>query len=194
MLAANRFAFKEWAVICAALGEGRQSVILRKGGIHEGRAGFHIAHSELWLFPTWLHQIEPDTLTPEAQPLLERALAERPSSAQIPLQYYAVVQQVHEIQDESLLPRLEGLHLWSHRTVVNRFHYRQPGLFALAVRVYRLPEAIWIPDSPHFGGCRTWVDLPRELETAGCEPVLSDAEFEERNAALSQALAPSGIA
>ena len=29
--------FKEWAIVCEALGRGRQSVILRKGGIAEGR-------------------------------------------------------------------------------------------------------------------------------------------------------------
>ena len=33
-------AFKEWAIICEALGAGVQSIILRKGGIHEGREGF----------------------------------------------------------------------------------------------------------------------------------------------------------
>ena len=32
----NRFAFKEWAAVCAALDSGRQTLILRKGGLHEG--------------------------------------------------------------------------------------------------------------------------------------------------------------
>jgi len=32
--------FKEWAFICDALTQGVQSLILRKGGIHEGRGGF----------------------------------------------------------------------------------------------------------------------------------------------------------
>jgi hypothetical protein len=29
--------FKEWAIVGEALGRGRQSIILRKGGIAEGR-------------------------------------------------------------------------------------------------------------------------------------------------------------
>jgi hypothetical protein len=29
--------FKDWAIVCEALGRGRQSIILRKGGIGEGR-------------------------------------------------------------------------------------------------------------------------------------------------------------
>ena len=42
--------FKEWAVVCEALGSGRQSIILRKGGIAEGREGFSFKHREFFLF------------------------------------------------------------------------------------------------------------------------------------------------
>ncbi|MDC0315120.1 DUF1802 family protein [bacterium] len=45
-------AFKEWDVVCEALESGRQKLILRKGGIHEGREGFSFAHEEFVLFPT----------------------------------------------------------------------------------------------------------------------------------------------
>ena len=41
--------------MCKALEEGRQSLILRKGGIHEGREGFSFAHDEFVLFPTRFH-------------------------------------------------------------------------------------------------------------------------------------------
>ena len=58
-----RFGFKEWAVICRALAIGRQALILRKGGIAEGRAGFAFQHEEFFLFPTWFHeQLERTTL------------------------------------------------------------------------------------------------------------------------------------
>jgi len=48
-------AFKEWDVVCNAIGAGRQTVILRKGGIHEGREGFAWEHEEFVLFPTRFH-------------------------------------------------------------------------------------------------------------------------------------------
>ncbi len=44
-------AFKEWAVVCDAILAGRQSVLIRKGGIAEGRAGFEFRHTEFELFP-----------------------------------------------------------------------------------------------------------------------------------------------
>ena len=49
-------AFKEWEAIVEALGHGAQIVILRKGGIAEGRAGFQARHPKFWLFPTGYHQ------------------------------------------------------------------------------------------------------------------------------------------
>ena len=48
--------FKEWSLACNALGHGAQSVILRKGGIAEGREDFSFRHREFFLFPTFFHE------------------------------------------------------------------------------------------------------------------------------------------
>jgi hypothetical protein len=112
MDAACRIAFKEWAVVCRALAEGRQSIILRKGGIHEGRDGFRVEHREFWLFPTQFHQ-RPEQLVPEAEPLLRRVETDAPDAGIIPISDFVVVEEVLEINDESLLDRLTGLHIWS---------------------------------------------------------------------------------
>jgi hypothetical protein len=52
----QRIGFKEWALVCNALGERKQSVIIRKGGIAEGRDGFAFRHREFFLFPTFFHE------------------------------------------------------------------------------------------------------------------------------------------
>lgn len=189
VLPQNSIAFKEWAVVCAALAEGRQSLIVRKGGIQEGPRGFEVEHREFWLFPTYLHE-NADAIVDEARPLLDRVQAERPAADVVHLGLYAVVEDVVSVTDESLLPRLTGLHIWSHRTLSDRFHYRRPGLFVLAVRMICLPHPIVIPNSPHFDGCRTWVDLPSDppLPTDGLVPVLSDAEFDRQRERVRTAL------
>lgn len=179
MQPANRYAFKEWAVICEALARGRQSLILRKGGIHEGRDGFRVEHTEFWLFPTNFHQ-SPDDLADGSRDLWDAVRAKSLPEDRLAIRYYAVVEQVIEITSESLLPQLAGLHGWSDRVIHDRFHYKRPGLFALAVRMYELPAELRLPNSPHFAGCRSWVDLPDELPTAGLWPVLSDAEHQAR--------------
>ncbi len=190
MLPANEWAFKEWAAVCAALSSGRQSVILRKGGIHEGRDGFRVEHREFWLYPTRFHQ-QPGELLDDARDFFEQGLSRQPPAGTVRFTDYAEVTDVVRITDETALPWLAGLHILSDATLAARFHYREPGLFALVVRMHRLAEPVDIPESPHFGGCRSWVDLPGALPTAGLTPVLDDAEFERQREKLFRALHPS---
>ena len=49
-------ALKEWATVVKALEQGKQTVILRKGGILETASGFNIESKKFFLFPTWEHQ------------------------------------------------------------------------------------------------------------------------------------------
>ncbi len=186
MQSETQFAFKEWAVVCAALAAGRQTLILRKGGIHEGRDRFRVEHREFWLFPTGFHQQREDILS-EAWPLLDDMQA-RGQPSGISLDLYAVVEEVHHILDQAALARLSGQHVWSEATVEQRFNYRNPGLFALVVRVFRRPAPFEIADSPHFAGCKSWVDLPSSLPTSGLQPVLDDATFENQRCAIRRLL------
>ncbi len=183
----TRFAFKEWAVVCAALASGRQSLILRKGGIHEGREGFRVEHREFWLFPTRFHQ-QRDEILSDAWPLLDE-LQSRGEPRGHELDLYAVVEDVQHVLDRSALARLSGRHVWSESTVEQRFHYRSPGLFALTVRVYRRSTPFEIVDSPHFAGCKSWVDLPTTLPTSGLQPVLDDSTFDRQRREIQQLLA-----
>lgn len=174
----SSIAFKEWSVVCAALASGRQTLILRKGGIHEGRAGFRVQHGEFWLFPTAFHQ-QRDEIVPEAWPLLDQAESQaRPG--RIALDLYAVVADVHHVLDRETLSRLSGRHIWSESTVEQRFAYRSPGLFVLVARLFRRPQPWVIDDSPEFAGCKSWVQLPQPLATSGVQPVLDEAVFEQR--------------
>lgn len=187
MQSETRFAFKEWAVVCAALASGRQTLILRKGGIHEGREGFRIEHREFWLFPTGFHQ-QRDEIIPDAWPLLDE-LQSRGVPLNHPLNLYAIVEDVQQVLDRSALVRLSGRHVWSEPTVEQRFHYRTLGLFALIVRVYRRSTPFEIADSPHFAGCKSWVDLPAALPTSGLQPVLDDSTFDRQRREIQQLLA-----
>ena len=180
MLTTNNIAFKEWAVVCAALGTGRPAIILRKGGIDEGRDGFRVQHNEFWLLPTRFHQ-EPSQLTPDAQPLWRQVEAESPPAGKFRINLYAVVHDVMEFADLAKINRLTGEHILSSATVDQRFHYRRPGLFVLVVRVYRAPAAFEIDDSPYIAGCKSWVELPAGHPTTGAKAVLDAAEFTRRS-------------
>lgn len=189
MLSDSSIAFKEWAVICAALDQGRQSLILRKGGIHEGRDGFRVQHREFWLYPTEFHQ-QPDVLAPEAESLLSEVRFQAPAAGTLVIRNFVSVAEVIEIRDAAILSHLAGLHLWSSATVAGRFQYRTPGLFALLVRVYRRTTPLIIDEQAEFGGCRSWVDLRQMLPADNLTAVLSDHDHEQRLTNIRAALGP----
>lgn len=187
MQSESRVAFKEWAVVCAALAQGRQSIIVRKGGIHEGRSGFRVAHGEFWLLPTYLHQAA-ENLASDARPLLAEVLRQSPEEGRLRLAQYAVVEDVFQVRSLPLLESLAAEHVLAADTIRQRFEYRTPGLFVLCVRVYRAAAPWDIASTPGIAGCRSWVELPVALPTAGLEPVLDQAEFQRRQAAVRAAL------
>jgi hypothetical protein len=183
MQSTNNIAFKEWAVVCASLGTGRQTIILRKGGIDEGRDGFRVQHNEFWLLPTRFHQ-EASQLTLDALPLWRKVAAESPPAGKFRIHLYAVVHDVLEFGELAKIHRLAGEHILSAATVEQRFHYRRPGLFVLVVRAYRAPAAFEIDESPYIAGCKSWVELPAGHSTIGAQAVLDAGEFTRRSQAI----------
>jgi hypothetical protein len=188
-----RYALKEWDVICRALAEGRQLLILRKGGIAETGSEFQVEHPRSWLFPTYTHQ-QRTSIKPEALPLLEQVEADRPPIGTVRLTHFAEVSGVYHVHDLFAALILAHLHLWSEETVRKRFAYRQPGLYVLPVRVFRAASPIELADTPEFAGCRSWVDLGEELPTSGAEPVVSNEEFHELLVNLDKLLKPTALA
>ena len=178
MVLSNNIAFKEWAVVCAALNAGRQMLILRKGGIDEGRDGFRVKHREFWLLPTRFHQ-DASQLKLDARPLWDEVQG-RQFPGKFLIDSYAVVEAVFELHDMSALDRLAGEHILSAETVQQRFEYRHPGLFVLAVRTFRVPRAYEVPDSSYIAGCKSWVELRQPLSTDGAAPALKNEIFSQR--------------
>ena len=160
---------KEWAIVCEAMGRGDQSVILRKGGIAEGRAGFAFRHSEFFLFPTFFHEQLGKTRLPDAKIPKERA-------GEIEIQFFARTVAVREITSWEIIAALEPLHILEQSVVRERFDYDdRPGVHVALVRAFRLRPSWIFPNSPRYGGCRSWVTLP-DCPATWLEPVLTDQE------------------
>jgi hypothetical protein len=186
-------ALKEWAIVCRALTDGRQTLLIRKGGIEEIKAGFQVTHRDFWLFPTYVHQNAGD-LVPAVHAEFAGVQAAQPLARTIALQLYATVEDVVKVMDLERLRSLEGCHILSWDCVASRFQYRdKPGVHVMAVRVYRRPTVIRLQNTPDYDGCVSWVDLDEALATEGCAPVLSDAEFGARLADIRARLARAGI-
>ena len=178
-------AFKEWAGVCRALLDGRQSLILRKGGIDEALGGFRPEYGAFWLYPTRVHQAQ-QGLKPSVAGGVEDDSDS--SAGVVEILGLAVVEQIGRVDRPERLARLESLHVWTADTVEKRFHYRTPGLYVLGVRVYRRPLAWRVNVTPEHAGCKTWVPLGEGLDTIGLTPALDVATHEDMMKTLKAAL------
>jgi len=166
--------FKEWTLICDALGDGAQSITIRKGGIHEGRDGFRFQHEAFYLFPTLFHEQVAKLKLPMETPLPAR------EEDEIVVRQFCRVEWTTLVTDLELVKSLAPFHLWRNEEIEKRFHWDEPvGVNVAFLRAYNLAQPWHFPDSPRYGGCRSWVTLP---ETAATEmtPAISDAEHAAR--------------
>lgn len=166
-------ALKEWAAIVSALGAGKQTITLRKGGIHEGKGGFGVKHEHFWLFPTGFHEHR-EKILPELAMMEEAA-----SGDKIRLSYTAKVEVVRRLDSIDQVRRLHGFHFWQPAVIEDRFYQGKfEGLYLLLLRVFKVSQPAVIDYLPKYGGCRSWVDLPAGLPEKEISPSLSDKEFE----------------
>jgi len=166
--------FKEWALVCEALGEGKQTILLRKGGLTEGRDGFQFCYGEFFLFPTFFHEQigkirAADAVIPEAE------------AGQIEIRFFAKMEAARNVTALDRAEALEPFHILQRSVVRERFDYDEvPGVHVAFVRIFRLQPTWQLPDSKSYGGCRSWVRLSEPSSKVRYERVVSDAEHARR--------------
>ena len=167
---AETIAFKEWQVVCDALASGRQTLILRKGGIHEGRQGFSFAHESFFLFPTRFHAQGEQVREGEV-----KVMPEWQPGDLIRITHHVQALRALTLTDWQKVVMLEPFHIYSEKTVRDRFDWEGKGMasgsiHAALVRVRKLARPWEFPYQKSHGGCRSWVTLPEPpaawLETA----------------------------
>jgi CDP-diacylglycerol--glycerol-3-phosphate 3-phosphatidyltransferase len=189
-------AFKEWETVVEALGQGAQIVILRKGGIAEGRAGFQTKHPKFWLFPTAYHQQWEKT-----KPDLRRFL--NPTSApaekkEIVLQYLAEVTDSVFLTSWTQVKRLDDAHFWTDEILRERFDYvgrpgMEPGLHLLIVRVSKINLPHRLAASAAYDGCKSWIEVPVDWEHDIANHVVRTEEFATRRSRILGAVATVSV-
>jgi Uncharacterized protein conserved in bacteria len=181
-MTASAPAFKEWQIIVNALGAGEQILILRKGGIAEGRGGFQINASRFWLFPTQFHAQQEKT-----KPAAARWFTDASNDVStISLRYFADVAKSVFLDRWGDVARLDPHHHWTEATVRERFEWSRPaGIHALVVRVYALLTPITLARTSEMGGCKSWIELPVTFDAQPSQPVLTEDVFTQRLATLA---------
>ncbi len=182
-------ALKEWGVTVAALAEGAQVLIVRKGGIGEKR--FELPHPRFFLFPTYEHQ-RPELVKPEDRARFGAALDRREDPDRLSLPAYAELVASHPISDPDALAAIDPLHILSQDYAAERLRWRRKHpLWAAVLRVWRVDDPPVLEVGEEHGGCVSWVDLPEAIAPPWerMRPALDDEAFARAAEAVEAALA-----
>lgn len=162
-------ALKEWALVCKLLLEGRQAIMLRKGGINE--KGFWVEAEEFLLYPTYFHQMT-EKVRPEFVSECAAVLRSPPPEGRLRMSGVARVIDHIEVRRPEGMDSLRDLHPYDDEQVAMRLEFRpRKPLVILAVEVRPSPSPVDVPMLSSYGGCVSWVDVGVERPALG-DPVL----------------------
>lgn len=174
-------ALKEWSAAVHAMLDGRQTVLLRKGGIHEKRFDANVgAAGEFVFFPTVAHS-HAERVRAEHLDLLEAARLDSDED-EILIRAGATVFAAVAVNRPDGLQDLEDTHIWTAASVrSDRLDFRpRHRLTILVVQARPLAEPQRLSRDRAYAGCKSWVDLPMAPHWA--DPVHDD----ETLAAIAQ--------
>ncbi|MEM7810225.1 MAG: DUF1802 family protein [Planctomycetota bacterium] len=171
-----RVGLREWGVVCAAVAAGRQTVLLRKGGLADRGGRFEAEHDAFWLLPSTFHP-DRDAIRDDAADLWELARGLRVGD-RVTLPAFVRVLAAGHLADLDRLGGLAAFHVLTDAMVRTRFDYRRPGLTVLAVEAFVPDPLPAMTESDATGGCRSWVPFdgdatfapPPRLARVGADP------------------------
>jgi hypothetical protein len=183
-----QLALKEWAVTVQALAQGRQVLLLRKGGIHEPGKSFQVASSEFVLYPTYEHQRE-DLIKDQHRHALREVLEEPRQEDRITFRHWARVEEAIEVSGQADVERLSPHFIWTVDYAQSRLRWKPMlPLSVLLLRVYAVEQPVTVRFLPEYRGCSSWVDVLDPVPLGRLEPVLDDQDFGRRVAEIKECL------
>jgi hypothetical protein len=187
-------ALKEWAVAVKALREGRQVLLVRKGGISEETRDFRIQAERFLFLPTYEHQRR-DLLQSEFQADLDAVLAEPRDPSHVRFDTFAELTDLFEITEPAQVDALAPFYCFSAQYAEERLRWRpRKPLLVMAVRAYKLATPLNLANRPEFGGCKSWLTLDEDIPPDTLIAALDDRTYAAQIAAVREALArvPAG--
>jgi hypothetical protein len=192
-------ALKEWAIVCKALEDGKQMLLLRKGGIMEYRKGFEVKHNEFLLYPTFEHQ-SVESIKVEYKEKLKEILEEQNKyynnnnnrkkidkdnknfniATHNIIKLLAKVEDVIEISDKLILSELRDYHIWSDEYVTMRMNYNpSKPMSVLLLRIYKLRKPLIVDINEKWAGCKSWIDIETDKEFQNSHKLkMQNAEYD----------------
>lgn len=156
----------EWNATIEALGQGKQSILIRKYGTNV---------NEFLLFPTVSYVLKDDYLESFQEDykdfVKENSLPNKKDS-EFEVKYYAKVEKVVE-KPSTRIGSLNDYHIWTRDHVKSYLENSKAQIWIL--RVYELEEPKFLQRTR---GMR-YANVNEEIPLDNLKPVLSDSEFEK---------------
>lgn len=180
-------ALKEWSVAVDALANGDTILLLRKGGIKETQGKFSAQAERALLFPTFEHQ-KPKLLKPQYQSAVS-PVAPGWHPTHITLKAWAHITHIFLTDEADKVAALTPFHIWQQNLAQERLKWKpkQP-LYVLALRTYRFAKPIELTWNEAYGGCKSWIEIDREIEVNEARAAIAQADYEEKVEAIAHLL------
>lgn len=156
---------KEWNATIEALGQGKQTILIRSYGT---------TSESFLLYPTVSYANKDDYLDgfkPEYQSFVEENALPDKEGNKVAIRYYATVERIIE-KIPSAVNRLQKNYIWTSQHVRNYLNGKKAQVWVL--RVYKLKEPYMAEPTP---GAIKYANLKEEVSLEGIKPVLDDSEF-----------------
>ncbi|MDF9746314.1 DUF1802 family protein [Natrinema salsiterrestre] len=173
-------ALKERAGVVNALIDGTQTVLVRHPTLDPGTIDDRFV-----LYPAYTHQ-EPDRYQPRYEDYYHRASA-KPEDG-VPIRAVAEVREEYTVSSNDI-QALARHYVYTPDGLRDK-HDPDDDLRVLLLRVRELESPRLIEERGSYRGCRAWIELEGDttVDLASATPVLDDAAFAERRAAVRDAL------
>lgn len=177
-------ALKEWPAAIHALNTGEIILLFRKGGIREKSFEHVYPKHQAFLFPSFEHQ-QSSALKSTSTDVSQAYNSGTPIHLQNWVEFYDCI----EVTNDKIIPALGSYHIWTDDYLHQRYQWKpERPLFCIFCRTYRLNCPVTIPYDHQYGGCRSWIELKREISFYPCASVLSDSDFEQQAKAIQKIL------
>ena len=156
---------KEWNATIEALGQGKQTILIRSYGT---------SSKSFLLYPTVSYANKDgylDGFQPEFQSFVEENVLPDKDGDKVAIKYYATVEKIVE-KTPFAVSRLQKNYIWTSEHVRNYLKGKKAQVWVL--RVYKLKEPYMADPTP---GAIQYANLKDEISLDGIQPVISEEEF-----------------
>ena len=156
----------EWNATIEALGQGKQSILIRKYGTNV---------KEFLLYPTVSYALKDDYINSfqdACQDFVKENAFPKKEDSKFEVKYFAHVEKVVE-KPSSRIGALNKYHIWTRNHVKSYLGNSKAKIWIL--RVYELTESKFLERTR---GMR-YANVSEEIKLDNLKPVLSDSEFEK---------------